>query len=96
MKDVEYNDDSARSAINQFHQLGEDLGALVESLSGELSGDSPWSRDKIGSAFGSGFDPKRSNAIGNVRDFAKRVESFGPAISDASARITGADHPGNT
>jgi hypothetical protein len=95
MTDVEYNDESARSAINQFNQLGDELNDLANSLAGELSGDSPWSNDKIGSAFGSGFDPKRTNAIGNVQDFAKRVESFGPAINDASARITDADNPGS-
>lgn len=95
MTNVDYNDESARSAINEFNQLGDELGALVNGLSGELSEDSPWSHDKIGSAFGSGFDPKRSNVIDNLQDFAKRVQSFGPAISDASARITGADHPDN-
>jgi hypothetical protein len=94
MVNVEYNDESARAALNQFDQLGDDVGRLVDGLAGELSGDSPWSEDKIGSAFGSRFDPQRSNVISNVQDFAKRLQSFGPAISDAAARITGADNPG--
>jgi hypothetical protein len=93
-KDVEYNDDQARSGAQQFDQLGNDLSSLVSRVSSELSGDSPWSHDKIGSSFASKFDPDRSSVIDNLKGYAEMVESIGPALKKAIDGITTADGEG--
>ncbi|GFG67513.1 hypothetical protein MKUB_50030 [Mycobacterium kubicae] len=87
----EYDDGTARAAASQFDELGSSLTSLINGLHAELSGDSPWSHDKIGSAFASKFDPDRSQVITNAGDYAKAVESVAPALTDASNSIIAQD-----
>ncbi|TDZ78083.1 hypothetical protein DE4585_03919 [Mycobacteroides salmoniphilum] len=45
--------------------------------------DSPWSDDKIGSAFAEKFDPNRAQAIKNVQELAKQLGTFEPNLTKA-------------
>ncbi|OBJ52934.1 hypothetical protein [Mycobacterium sp. 1423905.2] len=87
----EYDDGTARAAAAQFEELANSLTSLVNGLHGELSGDSPWSHDKIGSSFAAKFDPDRSQVITNAGDYAKAVDSVAPALTDASNSIIAQD-----
>ncbi|MCQ4363576.1 hypothetical protein KQR54_21010 [Mycobacterium gordonae] len=87
----EYDDGTARAAVSQFDELGASLGSLIDSLSGELSGDSPWSHDKIGSSFAGKFDPDRSKVISNAVDLRKAIQSVAPTLTDAADNIVAQD-----
>lgn len=87
----EYDDGTARAAISQFDELGASLGSLIDSLSGELSGDSPWSHDKIGSSFAGKFDPDRSKVISNAVDLRNAIQSVAPTLTDAADNIVAQD-----
>lgn len=87
----EYDDTTARAGISQFDQLGNRLTTLMNSVNAELSGDSPWSHDKIGSAFAGKFDPDRTKVLGNAKDLAQGVASVAPALTEAANTIVAAD-----
>ena len=87
----EYDDGTARAGISQFDELGASLGSLIDSLSSELAGDSPWSHDKIGSSFAGKFDPDRSKVISNAGDLRKAVQSVAPTLTDAADSIVAQD-----
>lgn len=84
---VEYNDGEARYGARQFEETGNDLTSLANSLNSELSADSPWSHDKIGSAFAEKFDKDRSTVIENVKKFAENVEGIAPKLTQMSDAI---------
>jgi hypothetical protein len=88
---LDYHDSLARAGVSQFEQVGETLRRLSSSLESEIGNDSPWSQDKIGSNFGSQFDPHRATAIDNVKNFAAKVASYGPAITDAADGVVHTD-----
>lgn len=84
---VEYHDGQARFGARQFQQTGDDLASLANSLNSELSGDSPWSQDKIGSAFAEKFDKDRSTVIDNVKKFAENIQDIAPKLTQISDAI---------
>ncbi|WP_205873997.1 hypothetical protein [Mycobacterium camsae] len=90
----EYDNGTARAGISQFDQLGASLGSLIDNLSGELSGDSPWSHDKIGSSFAGKFDPDRSKVIANAGDLRKAIQSVAPSLTEAAESIVAQDGGG--
>ncbi len=91
-ENFDYDDDQARSGVRQFGEISGQLGAMAGQVNAELSGDSPWSDDKLGASFASKFDPDRSQVIDNVKRFAAKVDSIAPALNDAIDKITRADN----
>ena len=90
---LDYHNSRARAGASQFEDIGETLSRISSSLESEVGNDSPWSEDKIGSSFGSQFDPHRATAISNVKNFASKVSSYGPAITDAANGVVRTDIP---
>ena len=88
---MDYHDSRARAGAGQFEQIAETLSRLSSNLESEIANDSPWSDDKIGSNFSSQFNPHRSTAISNVKNFATKVSSYGPAITDAADGVVHTD-----
>lgn len=87
----EYDDGTARAGISQFNELGAALGSLIDGLNSELSGDSPWSHDKIGSSFAGKFDPDRSKVLGNAGDLRKAIQSVAPTLTQTADNIVAQD-----
>ncbi|MBN3459628.1 hypothetical protein JNN96_36970 [Mycobacterium sp. DSM 3803] len=88
---LEYNDGLARAGATEFEQVADALTRISSDVESELSTDSPWSHDKIGSSFSSQFDKPRSTVISNVKNFAQKVESYGPAITKAADGVVNTD-----
>ncbi|AMU73865.1 hypothetical protein [Mycobacteroides abscessus] len=90
MATIEYHDGEARSGANRIEHAGSILRSAADGIARELSSDSPWSNDKIGSGFAQKFDPDRQSVIKNVSDFAKKVESYEPAITEVADQLLNA------
>ncbi|MFV8142200.1 hypothetical protein ACNQR7_31930 [Mycolicibacterium senegalense] len=88
---LEYHDGLARTGIGQFEQLGATLAKLASDVQSELASDDPWSHDKIGSGFDSQFDPSRTAAITNVKNFAEKVNSYVPVLKQAADGVVRTD-----
>ncbi|WP_156623233.1 hypothetical protein [Mycobacterium sp. 1164966.3] len=86
-----YDDGVARAGISQFDELGSSIGSLLNNLTAELSGDSPWSHDKIGSSFAEKFEPDRQQVIAHASDLTKAVQSVAPKLTEAANSIVAQD-----
>lgn len=86
MADLNFDEGQARSGARKFDDVGRELQSLLQSVRSELL-DSPWSHDKIGSAFAGNFDGQRTEAIGNLDKYADAVEEIGPALTATADKI---------
>lgn len=86
MADLNFDEQQARSGARQFDEVGRDLQALLQSVRSDLL-DSPWSHDKIGSAFAGNFDGQRTEAVSNLDKYADAVDEIGPALTATADKI---------